>query len=135
LNLAFTQCRVDYSWKDSGLKVQNIDAMVPERLALRGEITIAKDKKLSGQLQLGCSHQIVSWLGSPGRRLFPLEKENLFWADVRVSGTSEQPEIDLVARLRSAILSDPILLGRVAIKAISWVLGDWLSPGRFEIPQ
>ncbi len=134
LEAHFHQFSGDLHWRNGTTRIHNLRAVVPRRLGLTGQLTIGADQTLSGQLNLGCGHEIIDWLGSAGPRLFPESRESLHWTSVNISGTLQKPVNDFVPKLRSAIFSDPGLLLKAAVKAISWILGDWFSPGQFDPP-
>ncbi|MFQ3670683.1 MAG: hypothetical protein SNJ84_04420 [Verrucomicrobiia bacterium] len=134
LDARFTQLQGTLHHHNGSTRLDQLHAHIPGRLGLTGHLTLHPDQTLSGQLQLGCAPQIIDWLGPAGHRLFPEQRDQLYWTPVLISGTLHRPENDLLPRLRSAILSDPGLLLKTAFKALSWILGDWFTPDRFRPP-
>jgi len=77
------------------ISLRNLDLQAKNRLALRGEITVAANDSLSGTLRLGLTDAMITTAVTPAlRSLFGTVTEGYRWVDLELSGTGTAPKDD-----------------------------------------
>jgi hypothetical protein len=93
---------------------------------LRGSIHVAPDGKLSGTILAGLPESALKWLPEATTTVFPRSEDGLHWCSIEVSGTEHKPETDFTAQVLRQLEKHPIALAELAVRGISWWLGDIL---------
>jgi hypothetical protein len=90
--------------KTSGkTELQDIDLDAEGILRIKGGVSLEQDR-LSGSLRLGISPSLVQWLPSGRKALFGEPSEGYVWVPFQISGTLENPQEDLSARLAGGVV-------------------------------
>ncbi len=77
------------------VSLRNLDLQAKNRLALRGEMTLAANDSLSGSLRLGLTDAMITTSVAPFlRSLFGPVTEGYRWVDLEISGTGTSPKDD-----------------------------------------
>ena len=79
-------------------ELQDIDLDAEGILRIRGGVSVEKDR-LSGSLRLGISPSFIQWLPAGRNALFGEPSEGYVWVPFELTGTLENPQEDLSARL------------------------------------
>ena len=86
----------------AGCSIEDLRLESKSRITIRGSLTVASDKALSGRLEVGIpTKQVSNFL----RRLdsaFSQPKEEMRWIDIEISGTTAAPADDFGKRLAQA---------------------------------
>ncbi len=125
--LRFQRARLTAVYRRGRITLRDIDFMSAGKLGVRGTVEIGLRRELSGGLEVGLAPKNVGWLPEAGGGLFSGRGENLAWAPVRLAGTLKKPEQDFDRRVLSEVKGSPSTLVWLLMKAVSWVLGDWLG--------
>jgi len=84
-------------------ELQDIDLDAEGILRIRGGVSVEKDR-LSGSLRLGISPSFVQWLPAGRNALFGEPSEGYVWVPFQLTGTLENPQEDLSARLAAGVV-------------------------------
>ena len=89
--------------------IENIDFQNKGRMALRGRITLTKEKTLSGELEVGIAESMI--LAADNfprlRTLFGPSQEAYRWLPIRISGTVQNPKDDFKDQLIASPVPKP----------------------------
>lgn len=103
-----------YSTESVGLLRRTADGLAVEQLrleqknmmAVRGEIRVGGDNKLTGELDVGVAERLALGHRSPMfRKVFSRVSEGYWWATVRLSGTVQRPQDDLAETIKAVLES------------------------------
>jgi len=108
-DLALTICKVHVRLDQGALSAENLEVEAQGVFRLTGAIRMAKDKTLSGELQLGLTSPYLRWLPTAETDIFTHAAGGYHFATVHISGTASQPRQDLSARLLREIGDHPIV--------------------------
>jgi hypothetical protein len=70
---------------------------------------MAKDKTLSGELQLGLTSPYLRWLPTAESAIFTRAEGGYHFTTIHISGTSQKPQQDLSARVLKEIGNHPFV--------------------------
>ncbi len=121
-------------WKQDakGLLIHNLDILAPGQAGLRGWAHIAPDGALTGSVLAGLPEASLTWLPDATATVFARQDEGLHWCTIRLSGTVEKPENDFTAQAMRQLRRHPVAMTRLAIRGLSWWLGDILHTGKSD---
>lgn len=131
--LPLTQARVDWTQYQSNFSLRTIDILSPGKLGVRGNVTIARDEKLSGVVKVGLPASSLTWLPEAQTAVFTEKRDGLHWATIKLSGTLKKPQHDFTSQIMRVLERHPIALLELAMRGLSWWLGDAL--GTYEPPS
>lgn len=120
-DLKLKVCETDVLWEEGALTVENLRAECEGVFQLHGTVTIARDKTLSGTLELGLTDPYLHWLPTAKEKIFTRAEGEYHFTTVHLSGTSRKPQQDLTERVSQEI--GPLL----AIKLFFNAAGDWFN--------
>ena len=100
-------CRTDVKLEDGGINIEHLDVESKGIFKLMGQARIAKDKTLSGAVELGLTEPYLRWLPSLERDVFTNVDGPYHWTTIHLSGTSKAPVQDLSARITSELAKHP----------------------------
>jgi hypothetical protein len=100
-------CQSDLRWENGALIAENLKVECPGVFELSGTVTIAKDKTLSGELQLGMTSAYIKWLPGARKSIFTKNDGDYFTTTIHVSGTTAKPHQDLSGRILKEISHSP----------------------------
>ena len=86
-------------------------------------MTIAADKTLTGQVELGLTDAYLKWLPTARSSIFTRTDGPYHFTTIHFSGTSAKPVQDLTPRIASEISKSPL----VALKLFFNSAGAWLD--------
>ena len=91
------------------------------KFRIEGEISI-DHRRLGGTIRLGLTREYLDWLPNP-EEVFSRRSSGYLWADVRLSGTIDEPRQDLSQRIIELFKESPgAYLGLMFRQ-----FGDWLK--------
>jgi hypothetical protein len=124
MNLTQAGC----SWRQdhTGLHLDKINVLAPGQAGLRGSVHIAPDGALSGTILAGLPESALKWLPDATKTVFARSEDGLHWCSIKVWGTEKKPETDFTAQVLRQLEKHPIALAELAVRGISWWLGDIL---------
>lgn len=116
------------SWRQdhTGLHLDKINILAPGQAGLRGSVHIAPDGALSGTILAGLPESALKWLPEATTTVFARSEDGLHWCSIAISGTEHKPETDFTAQVLRQLEKHPIALAELAVRGISWWLGDIL---------
>lgn len=133
LELKLKPVSLNYRWTKGDFLVEKMNVECPEKIWIKGSTGIAKSGALSGELELGIHPKYLKWMLGSQHNVFSRSADGYLWASVKLSGTAKEPKIDLVSEVKSEILANPAALLTLAVKALSWWLGDVFYPEKYKI--
>jgi hypothetical protein len=110
----------------TGLYLENINVLAPGQAGLRGSLHIKPDGTISGTILAGLPESSLQWLPDATKTVFARSEDGLHWCSINVSGTEHKPETDFTAQVLRQLEKHPIALAELAVRGISWWLGDIL---------
>ena len=116
------------SWRQdhTGLHLDKINILAPGQAGLRGSVHISPGGALSGTILAGLPESSLKWLPDATKSVFSRSEDGLHWCSIEVSGTEHKPETDFTAQVLRQLEKHPIALAELAVRGISWWLGDIL---------
>ena len=116
------------SWRQdhTGLHLGKINVIAPGQAGLRGAVHISPDGALSGTILAGLPESSLKWLPDATTTVFARSEDGLHWCSIKVWGTEKKPETDFTAQVVRQLEKHPIALAELAVRGISWWLGDIL---------
>lgn len=126
-NINITEATAQWHQNSTGLHLEKIQVLAPSQAGLRGHVHVSPDGKLSGTILAGLPASSLTWLPDATNTVFALQEEGLHWATIKISGTSEKPEMDFTSQVVRQLEKHPIALAELAIKGLSWWMGDALG--------
>ena len=120
--------QADCSWRQdhTGLYLEKINVLAPGQAGLRGSVHVSPDGALSGTILAGLPESALEWLPEATSTVFARSEDGLHWCTIKVSGTEKKPETDFTAQVLGQLEKHPIALAELAVRGISWWLGDIL---------
>ena len=116
-------CRADVSWNAGAMSAENIEAECDGVFRVTGSITIAADKSLSGELELGLTDPYIKWLPTARTAIFTHDEGPYHFTTIHFSGTAQKPVQDLSPRIATEVGKSPLL----ALKLFFNEAGSWFD--------
>ncbi len=113
-----------YSWAGGVLTLTNVVAESKGLLRVEGGCVIGANGELQSTLRVGVTPQTLQWLPGSRERVFTVAENGYVWTDVRLSGTVDNPQEDLSARLVAAMGNEVIEQGSKVIESLPGVAPD-----------
>jgi hypothetical protein len=108
-DLKLQTCKVHISLDQGSLSAENLEVESEGVFRLTGTIKMAKDKTLSGELQLGLTSPYLRWLPTAESAIFTRAEGGYHFTTIHISGTSQKPQQDLSARVLKEIGNHPFV--------------------------
>lgn len=124
--MSLSEASVTWQYENGKIEVADVKLLAPRHVGLRGQLVVHEDKSLSGVLLAGASSEALRWLPEATTRVFTLEKDGLYWAEVEIAGTVHQPENNLTKQIWAVLKRHPLTVAGLATRGLSWWLGDLL---------
>lgn len=105
--LHFQELRGDCVYSDSKLIVHDFMAEDPGLFQVEGTFRIY-GQEIRGTVQLGISAKVLAAFPGAREEVFTNHRNGYYWTNVRLGGTTDQPEQDLKDRLVSAAEKHPL---------------------------
>jgi hypothetical protein len=121
--------RASAHWKEDhrGLHVDQLDVLSPGKAGLRGAVQVAPDGSLSGKVMAGLPASALTWLPDATKSVFARREEGLHWCEIELSGTKKKPANNFTAQLMHQLEKHPLAMAELAVRGLSWWLGDHLG--------
>jgi hypothetical protein len=124
LEIPLTRARFSWSWKDGVINVRGIDLRGGDEIGVRGNLTVTRDRNISGTLWVGTRASYLKSLAGLGDAVFSRNDAGLRWAKVEVSGTIKEPRENLSTQLMTQLHKHPTAVFSLGGKLISWYVGN-----------
>ena len=121
-NIELDECVIDFTWKGSTAKIQEIRIEAAGQFKLEGTLQLSKSK-LAGKLTFGVSEKNLEWLPKAKEEIFTTKKGGYWWTDVNISGTLQEPQNDLTPRLAETLKRSPAESAGLFFRQI----GEWFQ--------
>jgi len=128
LDLHVPVATLQWEHGSDGTHLRNIELLSPGVAGVRGSLVVDGEGRLSGEVLAGASAQLLTWLPDATKTVFGVERDGLHWAKVNLSGTLDDPVQDLGKQVLRQLEKHPFAMARLALKGVSWWLGDLLLP-------
>ncbi len=111
-------CRFDVEWHYPNIEVSRLAIEEKGKFRAEGEVTVRKES-LRGTVDLGITPALLEFLTAPVvKEVFPREKNGYLWTTVHLSGTIEEPQLDLSSRIMEAIREHPTVMLKLFFRQI-----------------
>ena len=129
---AVTLTRASAHWQqdNQGFRLDHIDVLAPDQAGLRGAVRIAPDGTLTGTVLAGVPASSLVWLPEATTTVFARDEDGLHWCSIELSGTAEKPQTNFTAQIIRQLEKHPVALAELALRGLSWWLGDILGTAR-----
>ena len=117
-------CQTDVTLDQGAVSLENIQAGSKGIFRVSGSIRMARDKALSGELELGLTEPYLRWLPSLEKDVFTGRDGAYYTTTIHISGTSEKPQQDLSARLTAELERHPFTALKLLFNSSSVLFGD-----------
>ena len=94
--------RTDFEWEDGALVLRDLVIGSEGLVHLEGGLRMDRDERLDGRFRLGLVPGILSRIPGAESVVFMPGDKGLLWTDLHITGTLDEPEEDLTARLVEA---------------------------------
>lgn len=112
-------CQFEVQWQFPKVEVRRLTIEQKGKFRAEGEI-IARKESLGGTIDLGVAPALLEFLTEPVmREVFPREKEGYRWATVHLSGTLEEPRLDLSTRVIEAMKAHPAAALKILFRQLA----------------
>ena len=108
-NMTLKVCKAAVRWEAGAMTAQDIEVECEGVFRLTGSMTIAADKTLSGQVELGLTDPYIHWLPTARSAIFTRDEGPYHFTTVHFSGTAQQPVQDLSPRIAHEVGKSPLL--------------------------
>ncbi len=99
--ITLNEARTEWRWKKGELSLSNLVLASEGLVRLEGSITI-RERKIDGLFRLGLAPGTLATIPGAETDVFLLGERGLFWTPVHLTGTLDDPQEDLTARLITA---------------------------------
>jgi hypothetical protein len=123
-HLKLDVCRFDAEWQFPTIEVRQLAIEDKGKFRAEGEVVVRKES-LRGAIDLGVAPALLEFLTAPvAKEVFPREKDGYRWTTVHLSGTAENPQLDLSGRIMEAINERPAVMLKFFFRQIGDSLRD-----------
>ena len=112
-------CRTDVKLDQGAISLENLQVESKGIFRLSGSIHRAKDKTLSGELELGLAEPYLRWLPSLETDVFTRRDGPYLLTTIHLSGTSDKPQQDLSPRITAELEKHPFTALKVFFNSSS----------------
>jgi hypothetical protein len=116
-------CRAEISWQGEAITARNIEVESDGVFRVTGTLTIAADKSLSGEIELGLTDPYLKWLPTAKTAIFTRAEGSYHFTTIHFSGTAQKPIQDLSPRIAREVGKSPLL----ALKLFFNQAGEWFD--------
>jgi hypothetical protein len=102
-------CESDVDVNNGSVTLKNLAVESHGIFRLTGTLRLAKDKSLSGELDLGVTDPYLRWLPSLEKDVFTRADGRYHVTTIHLSGTSTKPQQDLSTRLTAEMTKHPFV--------------------------
>ncbi|MBV9489888.1 MAG: hypothetical protein JO069_09215 [Verrucomicrobia bacterium] len=91
------------SYSDRHFLFTNLNGAYRGAARVAGTLEVTDDQRLRGLLQVGLKPALFDWVPGSLEAVFTTPHDGLYWTDVRVWGTVQNPQEDLSSRVAAAL--------------------------------
>jgi hypothetical protein len=111
-------CQFDVEWHYPSIELSGLAIEEKGKFRAEGEVIVRKES-LGGTVDLGIAPALLEFLTAPVvKEVFPREKNGYLWTTVHLSGTIEDPQLDLSTRIMEAIREHPSAMLKLLFRQI-----------------
>jgi hypothetical protein len=122
-DLRLDVCQGDVALKQGAITVDQVEVESKGVFRLEGHATIAKDKSLSGEMELGVTSAYLKWLPTAETTIFTRADGPYHVAVIHLSGTSKKPVQDLSPRILTILGKHPFVALKLFFNSSSVLFG------------
>lgn len=100
--LALQEAKTDFEWEEDALTLRNLVIASEGLVRLQGALRMDQQERLDGRFRLGLVPGILARIPGAETSVFAPGEKGLLWTDLHITGTLDDPEEDLTARLIEA---------------------------------
>ena len=130
--LSITEAACTWKQDATGFHMENLNVLAPGQAGLRGHAHVAPDGTLHGFVRAGFPAAALTWLPAATSTVFAHAEDGLHWCTIELSGTMKEPKNNLTPQLLHQLEKHPIAMAELAMRGLSWWLGDLLGNGEKE---
>lgn len=98
-----SDCRFNVVWQYPTVEFRRVAIEEKGKFRAEGEVRV-RQESLQGTVELGVTPRLLGFLTEPViKEVFPKAKNGYLWTTIHLSGTIEEPQQDLSARVMEAI--------------------------------
>lgn len=109
------------------LRIDNLNVIAPGQAGLRGWAEVTPDRGLRGTILAGLPASSLQWLPDATTSVFARHEDGLYWCSIELSGTVDKPKTDFTTQVMRQLEKHPAALAELALRGLSWWLGDILG--------
>jgi hypothetical protein len=117
-------CETDVALAKGDIKLDKLAIESKGIFRLSGHVQIARDKTVSGELELGLTHAYLRWLPALETDIFTRRDGGYYFTTIHLSGTSARPQQDLSARLTAELARHPFVALKLFFNSNALDVGD-----------
>jgi hypothetical protein len=111
-------CQFDVEWHYPSIELSGLAIEEKGKFRAEGEVIVRRES-LGGTVDLGIAPALLEFLTAPVvKEVFPREKNGYLWTTVHLSGTIEEPQLDLSPRIMEAISEHPTAMLKLFFRQI-----------------
>ena len=129
-NIEIAKAGCHWRQDESGLHLDNLNVLAPGQAGLRGSVHVAPDGTLRGTVLAGLPASSLKWLPGAETSVFARQQDGLHWASIELSGTVKKPANNFTAQVMRQLEKHPLAMAELALRGLSWWLGDVLGTPR-----
>lgn len=126
-DLPITHASLNWRQDGRGLVIDDLLVLAGDRAGLRGSVRVTDKGVISGVVKAGLPAASLTWLPEATKTVFSEQKDGLHWCSVKLWGTERKPENDFTAQVMKQLDKHPFALAALALRGLSWWLGDVLK--------
>ncbi len=120
--LDLDECSVRFEWKYPRIEAHDIRLEMKGQYRVEGRITL-DGSAIDGTLEFGIAPENLKELPKAKELIFTRSEGGLLWTTVKLSGTMENPQNDLVPRLAEALRQSPGKATGIILREV----GEWFE--------
>jgi hypothetical protein len=117
-------CETDVALDQGAVKLDKVTIESHGIFRMSGNLRVAKDKTLSGEMELGLTDEYLRWLPALEKDIFTRQDGPYHFTTIHLSGTSAKPQQDLSSRLTSELARHPFVALKLFFNSSSVDFGE-----------
>jgi hypothetical protein len=126
--LPISKSTADFEIQNGNFAFRNVVLESAGLLRVEGSLSVAKNKNLVGELQVGVAPALLNGIPGARSKVFTREADGFVWTPVSVGGSIDTPTENLSSRLVAAA-------GGAALEAVEPVLQSVPEPARKAVDE
>ncbi len=108
-NPSLQKLSADFEWSEGNLTLTNLAIESADLARIEGNVRMAHDSTISGQLELGLDLKTLKLLPGARETVFTTSRNGWYWCPVQLGGTVSNPGEDLSPRLAACVAGAVLL--------------------------